>query len=212
MLIALTAFCLSASDTLLARPVATPPTVDGVIAATEYPAPAATIEKLSGEAIIWIARTNGYVYIAAMIADSSFYWGDDLVISLSPSGNESASVQPGDRQWYLRRALDSSVVFAPTSGDGGRWSSPGREPPVLGDRRAGDDWNVASTSTTKGWTIELRIRESAIKTGAALPRIAFRTYDDQPRGWWSLPAPMPGTPPQRVERSPQLWLPLRFPR
>jgi hypothetical protein len=205
-------FALSATaDTLLARPIRPEPAIDGVILANEYPERAALIEMEHGAASIWIARTNGYIYIAAAITDTSFYWGDDFVISLSPSGNTGGAVQAGDRQWYLRRVLDSSVVFAPTAAEGGRWSSPGREPPMLGKRRSGDDWEVASRSTGKGWTIELRIRETSVKPGAALPRIAFRTYNDVPRGWWSFPAPAPGAPAQRVERTPSLWIPLRFP-
>jgi hypothetical protein len=43
-----------------------------------------------------------------------------------------------------------------------------------------------------------------------MPRIAFRTYNSGPRGWWSWPAPPAGTPAQRVERDPRLWALLSF--
>lgn len=71
-------------------------------------------------------------------------------------------------------------------------------------------WDVASTSSPSGWSAEMRVRDGVIAaSGNALPRLAFRTYNDGPNGWWSWPEPPAGTPAQRVERSPQLWMPVR---
>jgi hypothetical protein len=88
----------------------------------------------------------------------------------------------------------------------GRWSTPGHEPPPLGRTRRGADWEVASTSSDSGWAVELRFRAPA--PGALPPRIALRTYNDRPQGWWSWPAPPESTRATRVERTPNLWVPL----
>ncbi len=99
--------------------------------------------------------------------------------------------------------LDSSVVLTAA---GGRWETPGTPTPMLGATRHHADWDVAATSTPRGWMIELRIRESLLTA----PRVALRTYNDAPRGWWSWPAPAAGAPAQRVERSPEAWVVLRL--
>ena len=203
MLLLMTLSALLASDTLRATTLPNAPTLDGRVAPNEYGAPALRIATSSGDVPVWIARRDGFVYIATMIADSSFYWGDDFVVSVDPMGGSRTGVPAGARQWYLRRTLDSSIVtIAPENGNG-RWYT--TEPSALGARREDRDWNVASTSTVSGWSVELRIRESAFRAGADSPRVAFRTYNDAPRGWWSSPAPPPGTPAQRVERSAELW-------
>jgi hypothetical protein len=193
------------SDTVTVPSVSTTPVVDGRIGEQEYGSPSLRITTTAGDVRVWIVRSNGFVYIAAAMPDTSFYWGDDLVISLDADGSADNSPQTGDRQWYLRRTLDSSVVL---SAQGGRWETPGQSTPMLGSAREGADWNVASTSNATNWFIELRVRESSVKPGAGSPRISFRTYNSNPRGWWSFPPPPSGTPAQRVERSPNLWIPL----
>jgi hypothetical protein len=196
-----------AIDSLAIPTIATAPVVDGRADDREYGAPALHLTTAAGDVRIWMSRSNGFIHIAAAIPDTSFYWGDDFVISLDADGSADASPQTGDRQWYLRRTLDSSVVFA---AQGGRWETPGSAAPMLGATRRGEDWDVASTSSASGWMVELRVRESSVKAGAKPPRIAFRTYNDGPRGWWSWPAPSQGAPAQRVERSPELWVPITW--
>jgi hypothetical protein len=105
--------------------------------------------------------------------------------------------------------LDSSFVAL---AENGRWHSPGHSPPTLGPRRHHDVWDVASTTSAAGWSVELRVRTTVAKPGVAAPRIAFRTYNDAPSGWWSWPAPPSGVSAQDVERSPGQWVPLRFVR
>jgi hypothetical protein len=193
-----------APDTINVARAPSVPVLDGRPGEAEYGAVALRITTAAGEVRVWVARHDGYVYVAAQMPDTSFYWGDDFVVSVDANGSAGAAPQSGDRQWYLRRVLDSSVVSRASRG---RWNEPAQPQPMLGPSRHGDDWDVASTSTASGWSVELRVRESALDARTAPPRVAFRTYNDNPRGWWSWPAPR-GTPPQRVERIPELWAPL----
>jgi hypothetical protein len=191
------------ADSLDVRRLVRAPMLDGRVDDAEYGAPSIRIATAAGAVTAWVGRHDGYLYIAASLPDSSFYWGDDFVVSLDPDGSGGSNPGDGDRQWYLRRMLDSSVVLTAT---GGRWETPGKPTPMLGATRHHADWDVASASMPSGWTIELRIRESALSA----PRLALRTYNDAPRGWWSWPAPAAGVLAQRVERSPDQWVVLRL--
>ena len=195
-------------DTLNVGQLAAAPTLDGTVGEREYGAPNVKLPTGAGIARIWVKRHASYVYIAAEFPDSTHYWGDDFVVSLDPAGDGGGTPGLGDRQWYLRRTLDSSIVT--TVNEAGRWYSSGNQPAMLGPTRHGPDWDVASGSTRQKWSVELRIRSTAIKPDRAVPRIAFRTYNDEPTGWWSWPAPPSGIPAQRVERSPDLWAPMRL--
>src|SRR4051812_31637375 len=117
------ALCLSApTDTLDVRTLARQPVLDGRVDETEYGAPSIRITTAAGEVRVHVGRRDGYVYIAATLPDTSMYWGDDFVVSIDPDGSGGAAPGTGDRQWYLRRTLDSSVVFTATNG---RWETPG---------------------------------------------------------------------------------------
>ena len=190
------------SDTIVVAAAPTAPALDGHVSDAEYGAVVRRIETAGGSVRVWVARHGGFIYVAADLPDTSFYWGDDFVVSLDANGSADASPQQGDRQWYMRRVLDSSVVSVAS---GGRWNAPGRPQSSLGAARGADDWSVASASAASGWSVELRLRESVLDASAAPPRIAFRTYNDSPQGWWSWPPPRSGVPAQRVERSPELW-------
>jgi hypothetical protein len=196
-----------AADTLRVARVATAPLLDGQVDAREYGPSALSLVTAAGTVRVWIARHDDFVYIAADLPDSTFYWGDDFVVSLDGAGRGGTSPNAGSRQWYLRRLLDSSVVSTAVAG---RWSTPGHEPSMLGPTRHHDDWDVASSSSPTGWMVELRIRVAALDVGPGAPRLAFRTYNDRPSGWWSWPTPPAGVPPQRVERTPDLWVPIRL--
>jgi hypothetical protein len=197
---------LHAADTLDVARLPVAPVVDGRANEREYGKPTLEFSTAAGNVRVWVGQHGDFIHLAAVVPDSTFYWGDDFVVSVDPDGSGGASPGIGDRQWYLRRVLDSSVA---TVADHGRWYSRGNEPPMLGATRHQPDWDVASTSSATEWTVELRIRTAAVKAGTGAPRIAFRTYNDRPSGWWSWPAPPPGEPAQRVEQSPALWVPLR---
>jgi hypothetical protein len=194
------------SDTLSVRTVFATPVFDGRASEAEYGRADVSIRTAAGAVRIWAVRHQDDLFIAAVMPDSTFYWGDDLVVNLDPDGSGGATPGEGDRQWYLRRALDSSVVVTAAAG---QWYARGTNPPTLGSVRAGRDWSVASTSGTTEWSIELRVRVAAAATGASLARIFFRTYNDAPSGWWSWPQP-PGVDAALVEDRPAHWAPLRL--
>ena len=189
-------------------PLAADPVLDGRVGESEYrrfvmiqkwPKTSVTEER---NVRVWLGQRKDFLYIAAELPDSSYYWGDDFVVSFDPDGSAGGAPGDGDRQWYLRRDLDSSVVATAVAG---RWTIPGHEPPPLGKKRHGDGWDVASTSSADSWTVELRIRSPRL---GPMPRIAFRTYDDSPQGWWSWPVPPDSLRTTVVERTPNLWVPL----
>ena len=194
-----------ATDTLDVARLAAAPVLDGSVGRREYGTPALSIPTAAGDVRVWIGRHGDFVHVAAVLPDSTFYWGDDFVVSLDPRGIGGETPGAGARQWYLRRTLDSSIVATAVNG---RWQQPGTTPPMLGATRHHAEWDVASASSASGWSVELRIRTSAVRTGDAAPRIAFRTFNDAPQGWWSWPAAPSGVPAQRVERSPSLWAPM----
>lgn len=195
---------------LEARVLQAAPALDGSADVREYGAPSISFSTAAGLVNVWLARHGGWLYLAAEMPDSSYYWGDDFVVTLDPQGRGGEQLAIGSRQWYLRRTLDSSVVLEVTPETQGRWMAPGRPTHSIGAQRTGPDWEVASSSSSTGWTVELRIRAAAARVGTALPRLALRTYNDAPRGWWSWPGPPAGTPAQRVERTPALWEPINF--
>jgi hypothetical protein len=197
----------AAADTIDVVHLSTAPVMDGRVGEGEYGKPTLEIQTTSGSVRVWLGRRDDYLYLAADLPDTTYYWGDDFVVSIDPRGRGGDTPDVGDRQWYLRRQLDSSFVVV---AEAGRWYGRDTRPAPLAATRHHADWDVASTSSARGWMVELRVRTAAIKPGDAAPRVALRTYNDQPAGWWSWPAAPDGTPPQRVERTPKLWMPLRM--
>jgi hypothetical protein len=192
-------------DSLRVRSLDREPVMDGRPSDAEYGAPTITLDVPSGRARIWLVRRAQHVYIAAELPDTSFYWGDDFVVSLDPDGSRGSSPGAGDRPWYLRRTLDSSTVVE-ASGTG-RWEPRGGAQ-MIGVVRAGADWSVASTSHRGGWSLELRI-DARLIAGAngRAAAIAFRTFDDKPAPTWtSWPEAPNGSRPTRVEVTPDLWV------
>ena len=166
--------------------------------------PALRIGTGQGAASIWLLRTRDSAFVVARIPDSTYYWGDDLVISLDVSGDRGAVPGHDDFQWYFRRALDSSVVYR---GRGGRWEAPRGDPDWrLGASREGGGWTVGSRSEATGWSLVLRLDPAWLEGEAGRrPGIAFRIYDDSPSGWFAWPAPESGRQPVSVERLPDAW-------
>jgi hypothetical protein len=194
---------IAGGDTLRVRHLDSPPDFDGA-SWTAYGAPAITIPTAQGGARIWAIRVADTVYITARISDSTYYWGDDLVISLDPLGDRTPAPGHDDTQWYLRRLTDSSVV---NQGRHGRWMPPGDDPDWhLGASRGAGGWELASSSDAAGWSVELRLPVEwlADSTGRRAA-IAFRTYDNSPSAWYAWPVPLPGEQPTRVEMLPARW-------
>ena len=166
--------------------------------------PSLRIRTGQGAVSIWLLRTRDSAFVVGRMPDSTYYWGDDLVISLDISGDGGAAPGHDDFQWYFRRALDSSVVYR---GRGGRWEAPRGDPDWrLGASREGGGWSVGSRSDAAGWSLVLRLDGAWLQGEAGgRPGIAFRVYDDSPSGWFAWPAPAGGRQPAGVEKVPDLW-------
>ncbi len=192
------------TDTLRITPALRAPVFDGRADSTEYGAPSVTIVRPAGTVQLWIHRYEGKVYLAARMPDSTFYWGDDLVISLDTRGDRATAPQHDDFQWYFRRTVDSSVVFR---GNGGRWQPPLGNPDWrLGQEREGGGWEVRSVDDGKTWSLELRLDPAYFgEAGDGHPGMAFRVYDDDPHGWHIWPQPAGIKQATEVERRPSLW-------
>lgn len=198
------------SDSADVQRLAAPPRLDGRIDPGEYGGVSLALPTAAGVVQVWLGHRDGFLYVAAELPDTTYYWGDDLVVSLDVDGSGGAAPGVGDRQWYLRRMMDSSVVSVVTPASKGAWSVADATSLSLGQQRGGGDWEVASSSSAGSWWIELRIRERAVRCGERAPRLALRTFNDSPQGWWSWPTPPERMPAHRVERVPDLWVPLRF--
>jgi hypothetical protein len=191
-------------DTLRIGRVTACPDFDGEVSVSEYGAPSLEFPRAAGTIRVWVRQDSSSVYIAAAIPDSTFYWGDDFVISLDTHGDRASAPQHDDFQWYFRRVLDSSVVFR---GDAGVWRAPRDDPDWrLGADRQGGGWEVRSVSGDGGWSLELRLDRAYFEARQGrLPGMAFRVFDDDPQGWFSWPMPAGVKHPTEVERRPMLW-------
>jgi len=194
------------ADTLRIRPLGPGgmPAFDGIASPEKFGAPSVEIATAQGGVTVWVVRSGDTVTIAARLADSTFYWGDDFVISLDPLGDRTPGPGHDDTQWYFRRVLDSSVV---NRGRHGRWMAPSDDPDwKLRKERSGDGWEVRSSSDAKGWSVELRLPVLWFADDSGRKAtIAFRSYDDSPHAWYSWPAPLPGERPTKVEMTPVQW-------
>lgn len=169
--------------------------------------PSVVIRTGQGLASIWLLQFRDTVQIFAAIPDTTYYWGDDFVISLDLGSDRGAAPGHDDFQWYLRRMADSSMIYR---GRNGRWEPPRADPDWrLGPERSGAGWTVATGSSGTGWWVRLRLEPGWL--GGAdghRPAIAFRIYDDAPAGWFAWPEPRLGAQATGVERTPSAWVPL----
>ena len=173
-----------------------------------YGSPQLQLRTGQGAASVWLLRSADTFFVAATIPDSTWYWGDDFVLSIDTRGDGGSSPQHDDFQWYLRRAVDSSVVFR---GRNGRWEPPKGDPDWrLGRERSGGGWEMSARDGPKGWWLLLRL-DPAWLAGAEgrLPRLAIRIFDDDPQGWFAWPYPQGIPQPSSVERIPDLWAPFK---
>ena len=200
-----TAFAVVAApaDTLRVQALSAVPAIDGRIADGEYGDASVTLQTATGAVRVRLGHRDGALFVGAEIPDSTLYWGDDLVVALDPDGSAGAAPGAGDRLWIIRRAADSSVAVV-AAGDG-RWEPPGGAR-TIGATHYGAGWALATRDGGGRWVVELRIDVPAAASGT--PRIAIRTFNDQPGpAWVTWPAPA-GVPAQRVERIPDHWAPL----
>lgn len=193
------------ADTLHVPAVTRPPVFDGRADSAEYGAPSLRLLRPQGAVQLWVRHDSAFVYLAGRFPDSTFYWGDDLVISLDTKGDRSAAPDHDDFQWYFRRVLDSSLVLR--GSDVGRWQPPRGDPDWrLGKEREGGGWEVRSADDGAGWTLELRLDIAFFReSGSGLPAMAVRTYDNDPHGWHAWPLAAGVRQPTEVERRPALW-------
>lgn len=198
------------ADTLRVKAAMTPPVFDGRATAAEWGTPSCLIQRPGGMVRLWLVRWEENEYLAAEIEDSTYYWGDDLVISLDTQGDASPAPGHDDFQWYFRRMIDSSVVFR---GVAGKWQPPRDDPDWrLGKERDGGGWEVRAEDRPTGWSLELKLDQAYFheaKAGA-LPRIAFRVFDDSPQGWYIWPQAAGAVQPTMLERRPDWWVPVQF--
>jgi hypothetical protein len=191
-------------DTLRIARAGSAPVFDGVASLAEYGPPAVTLTTQQGAVRVWAVRVADTAYVAARLDDSTFYWGDDFVLSLDPLGDQTPAPGHDDVQWYVRRVLDSSVVY---QGRHGRWMPPGDDPDWrLGSLREEVSWTVKSASDRGGWSVEIRLPLEWFgdRTGRRA-RVGVRTYDDSPHAWYAWPAPREGERPTRIEQLPERW-------
>jgi hypothetical protein len=190
-------------DTAAVRLVESPP-VHPAPSAASLGKPSIRIGTGQGIAEVWLLRTRDSAFVVARVPDSSYYWGDDLVISLDVSGNRGPVPDHDDFQWYFRRALDSSVIYR---GRGGKWEAPRGDPDWrLGASREGGGWTVDARSDAAGWSLVLRLDPAWLQGEAGgRPAIAFRIYDDSPGGWFAWPRPPDGWHAARAEGVPDRW-------
>jgi hypothetical protein len=193
-------------DSLTIRTISRPPRPDTSIDSAHLGSPQVRLRTGQGTALVWLLRSADTVFVAASIPDSTFYWGDDFVLSLDTRGDGAPTPQHDDFQWYFRRVLDSSVVYR---GRNGRWEPPRGDPDWrIWRERSGGGWEVSGRNGLRGWSFLLRLDPAWFPgEGDRRPRLAFRIYDDAPSGWYAWPLPPGATPATTVEQTPAAWAP-----
>jgi len=208
MLGTLLALVLAAADTIRVRTVEFAPAADRLSDSVRWGAPQIRLPTGRGIASVWLLEAGASVYVVAHIPDSAPHWSDEFVVSLDTEGDRADTPQHDDFQWSFRRTLDSSVVYR---GRGGRWAPPQGDPDWrLGADRAGGGWEVSAREDAKGWSLLLRLDPAWLEGAEGrVPRLAIRIYDNDPQGWFPWPLPR-GTPqPTSIERTPDLWVPIK---
>jgi hypothetical protein len=201
----LLALGLAGPDTVAVRAVDRVPAADRLGDSAAWGTPQIRIRTGQGTVSAWLFRLADSVYLVAAMPDSTLYWGDDIVVSLDTEGDRADAPQHDDFQWYLRRSLDSSVVYR---GRAGQWDAPQGDPDWrLRRERSGAGWDVelAEWPGGGGWTVVLRLDAGWLALARGSPGLGLRIYDDEPGGWYAWPAPPPDTHPARAERHPKLW-------
>ncbi|HWN17687.1 MAG TPA: hypothetical protein VNO19_02115, partial [Gemmatimonadales bacterium] len=84
---------VAAPETLLIRPIRRPPPPGIAIDSARYGPPQVRIPTRQGTALVWLLRASDTVLVAAIIPDSTPYWGDDFVLSIDIKGDGGPSPQ-----------------------------------------------------------------------------------------------------------------------
>jgi hypothetical protein len=204
-----TALLTGRTDTVGVQVVRQAPELERLADTSQWGAAPIRLRTGQGTASVWLLRAGDSVYLVATIPDTTRYWGDDLVLSLDTEGDAADAPQHDDFQWYLRRTVDSSVVYR---GRAGRWDPPQGDPDWrLGRAREGAGWSVeaAELDGHVGWIVILRLDRGWIELPGKGAGLAIRIFDDSPSGWFAWPHPPSGMQPARVEQQPLLWAVVR---
>lgn len=196
------------SETLKIRNVSQPVRLNLAIDSAGLGAPQIQFQTGQGTARVWLLRARDTVLVLASVTDSTAYWGDGFVVSLDTRGDGGARPGHDDFQLNFRRVLDSSVVYR---GRNGTWEPPRDDPDWrIGAERSGGGWEVSVRDERQRWILLLRLDPAWFAGDAGRPaRMAFRTYDNSPSGWYSWPPPSRGLPAWSVEMTPAAWIPIR---
>lgn len=82
----------------------TAPVIDGTISPGEWEdVDPITFNNAQGEIKVYVKQNDTMLFFASNIQDSSFYWGDDIVIGLDTDYNGGNHPQTDDIQLYLLR-------------------------------------------------------------------------------------------------------------
>ena len=195
-------------DTVQIRRITVPPLPTEIPDSLIYGSPQVRRSTAQGSTLIWFLQSSDTFFIAAAISDLTKYWGDTFALSIDLNGDAGGSPGHDDFHWEFRRVLDSSVVFR---GRNGRWEAPKGDPDWrLGRDRSGGGWQVSGRNGPRGWSVLLRL-DPVWLAGAKgrLPRLAVRTYDNDPHGWFAWPLPKNTPQAASVEQTPELWAPVR---
>ncbi|UCE37216.1 MAG: right-handed parallel beta-helix repeat-containing protein [Thermoplasmata archaeon] len=156
------------------------PTIDGVISPGEWDdANSIRFYNAQGEINVYLKHDDDTLYFMSHIIDSTYYWGDDIVIGIDTEHNGELHPQPDDYQFYIRRDVSTSEI---NRGSGSGWES------VPVDEWAGEVWNETSSDAST-WTAELSISYSFLNIIDCdqVMGIEFRSYDDNPEGLFNWP-------------------------
>ncbi|UCE74707.1 MAG: right-handed parallel beta-helix repeat-containing protein [Methanomassiliicoccales archaeon] len=156
------------------------PIVDGTISSGEWDdANFIMFFNDQGEINVSFKHNDTTLYFMSHIVDSTYYWGDDIVIGIDTEHNGELHPQPDDYQFYIRRDVSTSEI---NRGSGSGWE------PVPEEEWAGHVFNETS-SDAETWTAELSISFEFlnITDGDEIMGIEFRSYDDNPMGWFNWP-------------------------
>ena len=115
----------AATDTVALGTLARAPAFDGVVGAAEYGAPIASMPTSGGPVSVWMGRSGEWVYVAAVLPDSTPAWRDEFALLLDPIGDRTPAPGHDDSEWVIRRVVDSSEVLR---GVHGSWQLPGNDP------------------------------------------------------------------------------------
>ena len=192
------------------RDVAVPPAADARLDSAAWGAPQITIVTRSGRASVWLLRAADTVFVVTRVPDRTPSWADAVSVCLDVAGDRAPVPAHDDFQFTLRRVLDSSVVYR---GRNGRWQPPLDDPDWrLGATHAGGGWEAEAASDKAGWSLVVRLDPAwfAGERGRP-PGIAFIVHDDDPNSWSAWPAIPGGAPPQALDQSPAMWVPVRPP-